>query len=159
MKTKRVFIGIFGRKNQGKSSLINALTRQDIAIVSPVAGTTTDPVKKSMEIFGIGPVVLIDTAGVDDDSILGQQRVSKTLNTVSTIDVAIVVVSHNEFTDYEKQICSRLKEHNVPFLFVYNKNDIEPRLYLFHFAIMANRSREIVRRHSSCSLHSRMQRW
>lgn len=126
MKTKRVFIGIFGRKNQGKSSLINALTRQDIAIVSPIAGTTTDPVKKSMEIFGIGPVVLIDTAGVDDDSILGQQRVSKTLNTVSTIDVAIVVVSHNEFTDYEKQICSRLKEHNVPFLFVYNKNDIEP---------------------------------
>ena len=103
MKTKRVFIGIFGRKNQGKSSLINALTRQDIAIVSPVAGTTTDPVKKSMEIFGIGPVVLIDTAGVDDDSILGQQRVSKTLNTVSTIDVAIVVVSHNEFTDYENR--------------------------------------------------------
>lgn len=126
MKTKRVFIGIFGRKNQGKSSLINALTRQDIAIVSPVAGTTTDPVKKSMEIFGIGPVVLIDTAGIDDDSTLGQQRVSKTMDTIPTIDAGIVVLTHNEFTGYEKELCSRLTAHHIPFLFVYNKHDLCP---------------------------------
>ncbi|MBO4739071.1 MAG: [FeFe] hydrogenase H-cluster maturation GTPase HydF [Bacteroidales bacterium] len=126
MKTKRVFIGIFGRKNQGKSSLINALTRQDIAIVSPMAGTTTDPVKKSMEIFGIGPVVLIDTAGIDDDSTLGQQRVSKTMDTIPTIDAGIVVLTHNEFTGYEKELCSRLTAHHIPFLFVYNKHDLCP---------------------------------
>lgn len=124
MNTKRIFIGIFGRKNKGKSSLINAITRQDIAIVSSTPGTTTDPVKKTMELFGIGPAVFIDTAGVDDYSELGPQRVKKTMDTIPTIDVAIVVLSHNEFADEEKNICTQLIAHNIPFLCVHNKSDI-----------------------------------
>ena len=95
MKTKRVFIGIFGRRNTGKSSLINAIAQQEIAIVSPLAGTTTDPVKKSIEIFGIGPVVFVDTAGMDDEGDLGEKRIQKTQEALKTIDVAIVLSADN----------------------------------------------------------------
>ncbi len=128
MKTKRVFIGIFGRRNKGKSSLINALCNQPIAIVSPKAGTTTDPVKKTMEIFGIGPTVLIDTAGIDDEGDLGRQRIEKTLQVIPTIDVAIVVLSDNEFITEEQTLCKKFQQANIPFLFVHNKEDIAPMM-------------------------------
>lgn len=123
MKTKRVFIGIFGRKNVGKSSLINAITNQDIAIVSPQGGTTTDPVKKTMEVFGLGPVVFVDTAGIDDEGDLGQKRIKKTRETLKTIDVGIVVLADNIFDKEEKDIISELSSLEIPYLIVHNKSD------------------------------------
>ena len=114
-KDLKPHIGIFGRRNSGKSSLINRLTGQDIAIVSDTAGTTTDPVKKSIEIFGIGPCVLIDTAGIDDVGELGKQRVEKSLKVLEEIDCAILVITGNQFGEPEQQLISRMKELAVPF--------------------------------------------
>ena len=119
-------IGIFGRRNCGKSSLINRLTGQPVAIVSDTAGTTTDPVKKSIEIFGIGPCVLIDTAGIDDEGQLGQQRVEQTLKVLNEIDCAILVITENRFDEPEKSLIQRMKDLAVPFLIVHNKSDITP---------------------------------
>ncbi len=119
-------IGLFGRRNSGKSSLVNLLTGQQIAIVSDIAGTTTDPVKKSIEIFGIGPCVLIDTAGIDDVGELGQQRVEKSLKVLEEIDCAILVITGNLFDDAEKNLIRRLKALAVPFIVVHNKADEEP---------------------------------
>ncbi len=118
-------IGIFGRRNNGKSSLINLITGQDTAIVSEHAGTTTDPVKKSIEIAGIGPVIVIDTAGIDDEGELGQLRVEKTKEVLAWIDLAIIVVTSNEIGHYEQQLCDSLYEQGVPVLFVHNKNDLD----------------------------------
>ena len=95
-------IGIFGRRNCGKSSLINVLAGQEIAIVSDIAGTTTDPVKKSIEIFGVGPVVLVDTAGIDDSGELGNKRIAKTKTVLKIIDLAILVISENTFGAFEE---------------------------------------------------------
>jgi len=120
-------IGIFGRRNNGKSALINALTGQEIAIVSDVAGTTTDPVKKSMEIFGIGPVVLIDTAGLDDENELGRKRVKKTENVLKHIDLAILVITHYRFEEIEEKIVAQLRALETPFIIVNNKSDVEVR--------------------------------
>lgn len=119
-------IGIFGRRNNGKSSLINILTGQQIAIVSDTPGTTTDPVKKSMEILGIGPVVLIDTAGIDDKGELGIMRVNKSLNILKSIDLGILIITANEITSYEENIVRMFKEYSVPFIVIHNKSDIEP---------------------------------
>ena len=113
-------IGIYGRTNSGKSTLINKLTGQPIAIVSDQAGTTTDPVKKSIEIFGIGPVVLIDTAGIDDTSELGKQRMDKTYQTLKEIDCAILVIADNRFGDPEQQLIAQFKEYALPFIVVNN---------------------------------------
>ncbi len=113
-------IGIYGRTNSGKSTLINKLTGQPIAIVSDQAGTTTDPVKKSIEIFGIGPVILIDTAGIDDTSELGKQRVEKTYQTLKEIDCAILVVADNQFGEPEEQLIKQFHELAVPFIMVNN---------------------------------------
>ena len=118
-------IGIFGRRNNGKSSLINALTGQEIAIVSEVPGTTTDPVKKSIEIEGIGPAVMIDTAGIDDTGELGDKRTAKTREAMKIIDLAILVITHNLFDDPEKGLISDLSKHDVPFLVVHNKSDLQ----------------------------------
>jgi [FeFe] hydrogenase H-cluster maturation GTPase HydF len=118
-------IGIFGRRNNGKSSLINLITGQDTAIVSEHAGTTTDPVKKSIEIAGIGPVIVIDTAGIDDEGELGQLRVEKTKEVLAWIDLAIIVVTTNEIGQYEQQLCDSLYEQGIPVLFVHNKSDLE----------------------------------
>lgn len=119
-------IGIFGRRNNGKSSLINLLTGQDLAIVSEQAGTTTDPVKKSVEIFGIGPAILVDTAGIDDEGDLGAKRIKKTLEVIPKIDCALLVIAHNIWGDFELDLIKRFDEYEVPYLVVHNKSDIEP---------------------------------
>ncbi|MCL2434746.1 MAG: [FeFe] hydrogenase H-cluster maturation GTPase HydF [Lentimicrobiaceae bacterium] len=117
-------IGIFGRRNNGKSALINALTGQETAIVSDVAGTTTDPVKKSMEIFGIGPVVLIDTAGLDDVGELGKKRVEKTENVLKHIDLAVLVLTNYHFDEIEENLIAKLRALETPFIILNNKSDI-----------------------------------
>ena len=124
-KENKPHIGIFGCRNIGKSSLINALASQDIAIVSDVAGTTTDPVKKSIEIPGLGPVIMIDTAGFDDVGELGEKRIQKTFETIKHIDLAILVVSNNELTVYDADCIRQLTEYEIPFFFIHNKSDIE----------------------------------
>lgn len=119
-------IGIFGRRNNGKSSLINALTGQEIAIVSDVAGTTTDPVKKSIEIDGIGPVIMIDTAGIDDTGELGQKRVAKSRDILKIIDMAVLVLSANRFDEIESDLIKEFRKLDLPFLIIHNKSDEEP---------------------------------
>lgn len=124
-RERRPHIGIFGRRNNGKSTLINFLAGQDIAIVSDVAGTTTDPVKKSFEITGFGPVILIDTAGIDDTGDLGKKRILKTNQAIKTIDLAILVITQNTFGDFELGLIEKFRKQDVPFIAVHNKQDIE----------------------------------
>jgi [FeFe] hydrogenase H-cluster maturation GTPase HydF len=119
-------IGIFGKRNNGKSSLINALAGQDVAIVSEQPGTTTDPVRKSVEIFGIGPVILVDTAGIDDSGDLGKLRIRKTLQVIKSIDLAIIVITDNSLGEFENDLIGHFKKFDVPFIFVHNKSDITP---------------------------------
>ena len=119
-------IGIFGRRNFGKSSLINALTRLDVAIVSEIAGTTTDPVKKSMEIFGIGPAIIVDTAGIDDAGELGEKRIAKTLEVIKQIDCAILLIANNTFGEFEEMLIRKFNQFNINYLIIHNKADIEP---------------------------------
>ncbi|HKK62684.1 MAG TPA: [FeFe] hydrogenase H-cluster maturation GTPase HydF [Bacteroidales bacterium] len=119
-------IGIFGRRNNGKSSFINSLTGQDVAIVSDVAGTTTDPVKKSIEIPGIGPVVMIDTAGMDDFGDLGKKRVGKTRGMIRKIDLGVLLLSGNEFGIPEQELIDELEKWEVPYVMVHNKSDVQP---------------------------------
>ena len=119
-------IGIFGKRNVGKSSLINILLGQEVAIVSDTPGTTTDPVKKRMEIPDIGPVQLIDTAGFDDGGEVGLKRVEKTMKVIEEIDMALLVFSGNVFGKEEKDVLARLKEFDVPVVVVHNQSDITP---------------------------------
>lgn len=118
-------IGIFGRRNNGKSSLINLLAGQDIAIVSDVAGTTTDPVKKSVEIHGLGPAIFIDTAGIDDTGELGNLRISKTLKAIQLTDLAILVIAENNFDSFELNLIDKFNSYKVPYVIIHNKSDIE----------------------------------
>lgn len=122
-KDTKPHIGIFGRRNNGKSSLINALTGQNIAIVSDVPGTTTDPVKKSLEIEGVGPAILVDTAGIDDTGHLGKKRIEKTLQTLKIIDAAILVIAENKFEDPEEKIINEFISFDIPFFILHNKSD------------------------------------
>jgi len=124
--TSRLHIGLFGRRNTGKSSVINRLTGQNLSIVSDIPGTTTDPVKKAVEIPGLGTVVLIDTAGIDDAGQLGQQRVNKTLQAMKQVDMAIVVFCNNYFTKEETQLVEQLQELQIPFILLHNKSDEHP---------------------------------
>jgi len=124
-KDSKPHIGIFGRRNNGKSSLINNLSGQNISIVSTIAGTTTDPVKKSFEITGFGPVVLIDTAGIDDEGTLGNKRIEKSFEAIKTIDLGILVIANNQFGDFEKNIIEKFGFYETPFIIVHNKSDIE----------------------------------
>ncbi len=124
-KESKPHIGIYGRRNNGKSSLINRLTGQNVAIVSDFAGTTTDPVKKSFEITGFGPVVLVDTAGIDDTGELGLKRIEKTLQSIAHIDLAIVVVTVNTWGEYEDILLAEFRKTDTPFIVVHNKSDIE----------------------------------
>lgn len=122
-KASTPHIGIYGRRNNGKSSLINQLAGQDIAIVSDFAGTTTDPVKKSFEITGFGPVVLIDTAGIDDEGELGQKRIAKTKASINNIDLGILVITNNQFGEFEETIINSFQKKETPFFIVHNKSD------------------------------------
>lgn len=122
-KSDRLHIGVYGKRNSGKSSLINALTGHDTAIVSPVAGTTTDPVYKSMEIYGLGPCVLIDTAGFDDIGEIGQLRVDKTRKELEKTDMAIIVLDPCAHIDEEKDWIATFNKRNIPVIAVINKSD------------------------------------
>lgn len=118
-------IGIFGRRNNGKSSLINSLAEQEVAIVSEEPGTTTDPVKKTIEIPDIGPVVMIDTAGTDDTGDLGKKRVDRSREVIKTIDLGILVLSENRFGQEEITMIELFKLWEVPYLVIHNKSDLE----------------------------------
>ncbi len=123
----RLHIAIFGRRNAGKSSLINALTRQEAAIVSAVPGTTTDPVKKSMEILPIGPVVIIDTAGIDDVGELGEKRIAMTLRILDQTNLAILVLDPQQGIDgYEDDLLTQFRERKTSVIAVANKIDVHP---------------------------------
>jgi [FeFe] hydrogenase H-cluster maturation GTPase HydF len=122
---ERLHIGIFGGRNAGKSSLLNALAGQDIAVVSPVKGTTTDPVYKAMELLPIGPVVFIDTAGIDDDSELGGLRIAKTRNVLRKTDIALLVVDAEAgLSDADRSLIKIFEDVCIKFLVVYNKCDL-----------------------------------
>ncbi|WP_372518649.1 [FeFe] hydrogenase H-cluster maturation GTPase HydF [Candidatus Ruminimicrobiellum ovillum] len=119
-KSLRLHIGIFGRTNVGKSTLVNYISDQDTSIVSSVAGTTTDSVYKSMELSPLGPITLIDTAGIDDISDLSKERIERTAKVFDSTDVAIIVLEQNIWTKYEDEIVKQLNDKKTPFLFVIN---------------------------------------
>ncbi|CAG0960763.1 tRNA modification GTPase MnmE [Geobacteraceae bacterium] len=119
----RLHIGLFGRRNVGKSSLLNALTRQAVSIVSDVAGTTTDPVDKAMELQPIGPVLFIDTAGIDDVGALGEMRIRRTRQVFDRTDVGLIVTAAGEWGVFEETILEELRSRKVPVIVVFNKSD------------------------------------
>lgn len=122
---ERVQIGFFGCRNAGKSSLVNAVTNQEMAVVSPVKGTTTDPVTKAMELLPLGPVLIIDTPGIDDEGGLGEQRVKRTKQILNRIDCAVLVVdSVAGKTKADKELLNLFQEKQIPFLVAYNKSDL-----------------------------------
>ena len=122
---ERIHIGFFGKRNAGKSSVLNAVTGQDLAVVSDVRGTTTDPVYKSMELLPLGPVMMIDTAGIDDEGALGQQRVEKSLAVLNKTDIAVLVVDGTEgFSEADIKMLDRIAEKGIPSLVVWNKADL-----------------------------------
>lgn len=121
----RIHIGFFGRRNAGKSSLVNAVTSQDLAVVSDIAGTTTDPVYKAMELLPLGPVMIIDTAGYDDEGNLGELRVKKTNQVINKTDIAVLVVSAAEgFSDYDRELIKKFDKKQIPYIVAYNKSDL-----------------------------------
>jgi [FeFe] hydrogenase H-cluster maturation GTPase HydF len=124
-KEIRPHIGIFGKRNSGKSSLINALAGQEVSIVSDVAGTTTDPVSKNMEIGGLGAVVLIDTAGIDDEGMLGEKRIARSREVIKTIDLAILLITENSLGDFEFGLIEEFNKLDVPYFIVNNKCDLQ----------------------------------
>lgn len=124
-KGLRLHIGIYGRRNVGKSSLLNALVGQQVSIVSQTPGTTTDPVEKVLELAPLGPVVFIDTAGIDDEGALGEQRKERTLKALDRTDVALLVTESGGWGEYEEGVASLFAERNIPYAVVCNKDDLE----------------------------------
>ena len=123
--SERVHIGFFGRRNAGKSSVVNAVTGQELSVVSDVKGTTTDPVTKAMELLPLGPVVIIDTPGFDDEAALGELRVRKTKQILNRTDLAVLIVDGSVgLTETERQLISIFTDKEIPYLIVYNKSDI-----------------------------------
>lgn len=122
-RSNRIHIGLFGKRNSGKSSLVNALTNQEAALVSDIAGTTTDPVYKPMEIHGIGPCVFIDTAGLDDEGQLGELRIKQTLRAMEKTDIALMVCT-DENISQELEWSNMLKKKDVPVIWILNKVDL-----------------------------------
>lgn len=128
---QRCHIAFFGCRNAGKSSLVNAITNQEVAVVSDIKGTTTDPVKKTMELLPIGPVVIIDTAGLDDEGELGYLRIEKTKKVLNQTDLAILVVDKTiGITEKDSELIEVFKNKNLPFIIAYNKNDLMPETNL-----------------------------
>ena len=122
---ERVHIGFFGRRNAGKSSVVNAVTGQNLAIVSDTKGTTTDPVYKAMELLPLGPVMIIDTPGIDDTGALGELRVERTRQVLGKTDIAVLVVDATEgLQQSDRDILQLIGEKKVPYLLVYNKSDL-----------------------------------
>lgn len=122
---ERIHIGIFGRRNAGKSSLINAITNQHLAIVSDIPGTTTDPVSKTMELSGLGPVVITDTAGLDDTGTLGKMRTEKTLQVLNNTDIVLIAADGQEgLSAFENELIKTVEDKNIPYLVVFTKSDI-----------------------------------
>lgn len=124
LKSMRLHIGIFGKTNVGKSSFLNRITNQEVSIVSDIAGTTTDIVEKSMELLPIGPVTFLDTAGLDDKTTLGEQRIEKTMKIINRTDIAIIVCDNNGINNYEKDLINKFEELKIPYLIVVNKCDL-----------------------------------
>src|SRR5512136_1561898 len=120
----RCHIALFGRRNAGKSSLLNALTRQEVSIVSEVSGTTTDPVEKPMELLPLGPVLFIDTAGLDDIGSLGQKRAERTRSVFARTDLGIIVAEGDQWGEFEEAILAGLREAETPVVVVFNKTDL-----------------------------------
>ncbi|MBS7299038.1 MAG: [FeFe] hydrogenase H-cluster maturation GTPase HydF [Eubacteriales bacterium] len=126
-KGERIHIGIFGRTNAGKSSILNALINQNIAIVSEIKGTTTDPVSKAMELLPLGPVVIIDTPGLDDNSELGKDRIKKSYQMLAKTDIAIIAVdSSSGIGETETNLIDEIKSRSIPYITVFNKCDLAP---------------------------------
>lgn len=123
LKSMRLHIGIFGKTNVGKSSLLNRITNQDVSIVSNIAGTTTDIVEKTMELLPIGPVNFLDTAGINDSTALSSERIEKTMKIINRTDVAIVVCDYNGIDDYERNLIEKFNELKIPFMIFINKTD------------------------------------
>lgn len=127
VSAERVHIAFFGLRNVGKSSLVNAVTGQELSVVSDVKGTTTDPVKKAMELLPLGPVVIIDTAGIDDEGELGSLRIQKSKEVLDITDIAVLVTeAHRELTEPEKELAYTFKKKRLPFIIVLNKADFAP---------------------------------
>ena len=124
-KTLRLHIGLFGRRNVGKSSLLNAITRQQVSIVSEYAGTTTDPVEKPMELLPLGPVQFVDTAGVDDEGALGALRIARTQIVLDRVDIGVIVTEAGAWGAFEQGLLSELQSRKVPVLTVFNKSDLQ----------------------------------
>ena len=125
LKSNRLHIGIFGKTNVGKSSLLNRITGQEVSIVSDIAGTTTDVVEKSMELLPVGPVNFLDCAGINDKTAIGIQRIEKTLKVLNRTDIAVLVCDYNGFDEYDKSLIERFNGLNIPYIVVINKSDIE----------------------------------
>lgn len=125
-KTFRLHIGIFGRRNAGKSSILNTITGQNVSIVSDIAGTTTDPVEKPMELLPLGPVQFIDTAGMDDEGSLGLQRLERSRQVFYRTDLALLVASSNIWTEFEAKLLEEIHNRKIPVIVVLNKADISP---------------------------------
>lgn len=123
LKSMRLHIGIFGKTNVGKSSLLNRITNQDVSIVSNIAGTTTDVVEKTMELLPIGPVNFLDTAGINDSTALSSERIEKTMKIINRTDVAVVVCDYNGIDDYERNLIEKFNELKIPFMIFINKTD------------------------------------
>jgi [FeFe] hydrogenase H-cluster maturation GTPase HydF len=123
-RSLRLHIGIFGRRNVGKSSLLNAITRQHVSIVSEVAGTTTDPVEKPMELLPLGPVQFVDTAGVDDEGALGELRIERTKAVLDRVDLGVVVTEGGGWGAFEDALVGELESRRVPVLVAFNKSDV-----------------------------------
>lgn len=126
LKSMRLHIGIFGRTNTGKSSLLNKITSQNISIVSEIAGTTTDVVEKSMELLPVGPVTFLDTAGIDDTTALGEKRLEKTMSVINRTDIAVVMCDFDGIGGFEKDLIKKFEELKIPYLVVVNKIDENP---------------------------------
>ena len=133
--SERIHISFFGKRNAGKSSIINAITGQDLAIVSDVKGTTTDPVYKTMELLPLGPVMIIDTPGIDDEGELGALRVKKSFQVLNKTDIAVLVTDiHIGKTRCEEELILRFQEKNIPWILVYNKTDLASETEAFSTA-------------------------